>query len=280
MVTRVMRSAVWIALTGLILTGCGRQVSRAPSEAEEPDLLATGPVSDVAPAPRSFVVPSIEATGGLPAWSLCRRLQFDAVVTAHHPDGGLYLTEHRFTLYPWSDAIQVIAGEPRAPLAWQVVRGQYAIHGDEGLDISPLSSLYREYAEAVLQIVTAPVRMLGENVALTRRPIPMQIGGQWYQPIDARYQAREIVSRERGRDRVTTVEPHWTHGTYFQNQRRPFVDLIWLGNPVEQRFLLVRGYDYARPAGEGVLIPTKIEIFQSGPEAQWGPRLALIDLKR
>jgi hypothetical protein len=276
MAARVMRSIVLIGLTGLILTGCGRQVSRAPSEG--PDLLATGPAST--PAPQPFVVPSIEATGGLPAWSLSRRLQFDAVVTAHHPDGGLYLTEHRFTLYPWSEAIQVTAGEPRARIAWQVVRGRYALEGDESLDISPLQGVYREYAEAVLHIVTAPVRMLGEDVVLDRRPIPVQIGGQWYQPIDARYQPREVVSRERGRDRVTRVEPYWTHGTYFQNQRRPFVDLIWLGNPAEQRYLLVRGYDYAQPPGDRVLIPTKIEIFQSGPDAQWGPRLALIDLKR
>ena len=42
----------------------------------------------------------------------------------------------------------------------------------------------------------------------------------------------------------------------------------------------MRGYDYARAVGDGVLIPTKIEIFQSDPEAQFGPRLALIDLKR
>lgn len=278
MVARVIRSVVLIVLTGLILTGCGRQVSKDPSR--DPDLLATGPDPDSMPAPRPFVAASIDSVGGLPAWTQCHRLDFDAIVTAHHPDGGQYLTEHRFSIYPWSDAIQVTAGEPRERLAWQVVCGQYSLDGNPDLDISPLRASYREYAEAVLQIVTTPARMLEPSVVLTRRPMPVQSAGQWYQPIDARYQPREIVSVEKGRKKVTVVEPYWTEGTYFQRHDGPIVDMIWLGNPLAGKFLLVRGYDYTRVVGEGVRIPTKIEIFQSGPGAQFGPRLALIDLKR
>jgi hypothetical protein len=56
--------------------------------------------------------------------------------------------------------------------------------------------------------------------------------------------------------------------------------MIWLANPLAQKFLLVRGYDYAQTVDSGVLIPTKIEIFQSDLEARFGSRLALIDLKR
>ena len=274
MVARVMRSVVLIVLTALILTGCGRQVARDPSQ--DPDLLATGPASS--PVPQPFVAASIEAVGGLPAWTQSRRLDFDAIVTAHHPDGGLYLTEHRFSLFPWSDAIRVTAGEPRARIAWQVLCGQCSVDGDPALDVSPLSGSYREYAEAVLQIVTAPARMLEPSVTLTRRPMPVQIAGQWYQPIDAKFRPQEIVSGEKGRNRI--VEPYWTEGTYFQNHSRPIVDMIWLANPIARHFLLVRGYDYAQVAGDGIWIPTKIEIFQSDPEARFGPRLALIDLKR
>ena len=43
--------------------------------------------------------------------------------------------------------------------------------------------------------------------------MPVQIAGQWYQPIDAKYQPQEIVSDEKGRKRVTVVEPYWTQGT-------------------------------------------------------------------
>jgi hypothetical protein len=278
MVARVIRGVVLIVLTGSILSGCGRQVARDPSQ--DPDLLATGPASEPIMAPRPFVAASIEAVGGLSAWTRCRRLDFDAIVTAHHPDGGLYLTEHRFSLFPWSDAIQVTAGEPRARLAWQVVRGQYSLDCDPTLDISPLSGLYRAYAEAVLQIVTAPARMLEPSVTLTRKPMPVQIAGQWYQPIEAKFGPQEVVSGDNRRKQVTVVEPYWTQGIYFQNHGRLVVDMIWLTNPLAQKSLLVRGYDYTYVAGGEVLIPTQIEIFQSDSEARFGPRMALIDLKR
>lgn len=277
MSARVIRRAVLIGLTGLILTGCGRQVSKDPSQG--PDLLATGPAPGSRLVPQPFIAASVEAAGGLPAWTRCTKLQFDAIVTAHHPDGGLYLTEHQFTLYPWSDAICVTAREPAAPVAWKVVCGRYTLEGDPNTDVSPLSGSYPEYAEAVLQIVTAPARVLEDSVVLARRPMPVQLAGQWYQPIDARYQPQKAVFGEKGRNKVTVVEPYWTQGIYFQSQSTPLVDLIWLGNPLSQRFLLVRGYDYARVA-DGVLIPTKIEVFQSNSEARFGPRLALIDLKQ
>jgi len=268
---RVMRNAVLIGLTSLVLTGCGRQVSKDPFW--DPDLLATGP--DPHPVPQPFITASIDAAGGLAAWTQCRKLDFEGVVTARHPDGGFYLTEHRFSLYPWADAIRVTAREPGHPVTWRVVSGRYTFEGDPNTDVSPLRDAYQEYAEAVLQIVTAPTRVLDQHAVLTRRPMPVQYYGQWYQPIDAKYQPRKVASGVKG----AVVEPYWAQGTYFQNQNTLLVDLIWLGNPLAREFLLVRGYDYA-PTANGVLIPTKIEVFYSDRDAQFGPRIALIDLKR
>ncbi len=146
--------------------------------------------------------------------------------------------------------------------------------------VSPLNGSYHEYAEAVLQIVTTPARLMEGNVTLNRRPIPLQIAGQWYQPVEAKFQPQEIVSDQKDHKRVTVFSPYWTQGTYFQNHSGAIADMIWLANPGEQRYLLVRGYDYAKVAGDGISIPTKIEIFRSDPQAQFGSRLALIDLKR
>jgi hypothetical protein len=271
MVARVIRDVVLIVLTGLILTGCGRQVAKDSSR--DPDLSATGPASGP-------VAAAIEAVGGLPAWRQCRSLDFDAIVTAHHSDGSLYLTEHRFTLSPWADSIQVTAGEPRAQFTWRVVCGQCFTDGDPTLDVSPLSGLYREYGEAVLQIATVPARMLASNVTLTRKPMPVQIAGLWHQPIEVKFRPQKTLLEDEGRKRVAVVEPYWSQGIYFQDHSSAIVDMIWLANPFTQKFLLIRGYDYAKIAGGEVLIPTKVEIFQSDSEAQFGPRLALIDLKR
>jgi hypothetical protein len=275
MVAKVVCNVVLTVLTGLILTGCGRQVARNPSR--DSGLPAAGLVSTSAPQP--FVVPSIEALGGLSAWRQTTRLDFAAIVAAYHSDGGVYLTEHQFTLYPWSDSIQVTAGEPRVRISWQVVCGRGTIDGDPALDVSPLKGSYHEYADAVMQIVTVPVRLLETSVSLNRRPIPMQIAGQWYQPVEAKFGPKETVSREKGHERVTVCEPYWTQGIYFQNHDSLSVDMIWLANPGEQRYLLVRGYDYA-PVPGGVRIPTKIEVFRSDAGARFGPRLALIDLRR
>ena len=45
-------------------------------------------------------------------------------------------------------------------------------------------------------------------------------------------------------------------------------------------FRSVRGYDYAPMGDRGVLVPAKIELFESGPDAQVGRRIALVDVIR
>jgi hypothetical protein len=268
-----MQNAVLIVLTSLTLTGCGRQVSKESSP--NFDLLATGPDRKALPTPHPFVSAALDATGGLAAWEQSKRIEFRATVTACEREGCFYLTEHDFVLCPWSDAIQVTAHEPRADFTWQVVRGRYhAPRADPNLDVSPLRGLCCDYADAVLQIATAPVRMLESNAMLTSRPAAVQIAGQWYLPIDADYQAKKADSKDKA------AESYWTQGIYFQGQDRSLVDMIWLGNPVAQQFLVVRGYDYVKNADTGVKIPTKIEVFQSDPDVNIGPRLALVDVKR
>ncbi len=277
MITRVTRRAVLIALATLTLTGCGRQ---AQNSSRDLDLLATAPDQKALPAAPPEVASAMEAAGGLATWMQCKRLTFDAVVTAYQQDGSYYLTEHTFDVCPWGNAIQVSAKEPQTGLTCSIVQGQYRLEGESKTDVSPLSVCYRDYAEAVLQIVTAPSRMLRDKPTLLRRPVPVMISGAWYYPIEAKFEATKIVSKGITRDKVTIVEPYWTQGVYYQNRNGSLVDVIWLANPAAQKFLVVRGYNYARIAKDGTLVPTKIEIFQSDAEGVQGQRLALIDLKR
>jgi hypothetical protein len=152
----------------------------------------------------------------------------------------------------WSAAVQVTA-RAAGGLTWQVVHGRYdASRADPNADVSPLRGLSREYADAMLQIVTAPVRMLEDRALLGPRPATVQIVGQWYLPIDAKYKEQADTR-------------YWTQGIYFQTADRSLVDMVWLGNPLTHKFLVARGYDYTPSAGAGVLIPTKIEVFESDP---------------
>ncbi len=277
MTTRVTRRAVLIALATLTLTGCGRQ---AQDPSTDLDLLATGPDQEALAAAPPHVAAALEATGGLATWTPCKKLTFGGVVTAYQPDGSYYLTKHQFHLCPWGNAIQISAKEPQTGFTCRIAEGQYQVlDGDGKTDVSPLSVCYRDYAEAMLRIVTAPVRMLRDKATLLRKPIPVMISGAWYYPIDAKFEATQIVTKSLGREKVTVVEPYWTQGIYYQNQNGSLVDIIWLANPVTQKFLIVRGYDYARIATDGVLVPTKIEIFQSDADGVQGQRLALVDLK-
>ncbi len=266
MIARVMTSAVLVVSTAVILTGCGRQA--AQESAPDLSLLATGPQRQAPAKPRVFVSAALDATGGLAAWEHCKKIELHAAVAACERSGCYYLTEHDFALFPWSDSVQVTAHEPRANLTWQVVHGRYqASRADPNADVSPLRGLSREYAEAVLQITTAPVRMLEDRLLLGPRPATVQIAGQWYLPIDAQFKEQ-------------IAEPYWTQGIYFQTADRSLVDMIWLGNPRTHKFLVARGYDYAPATADGVLIPTKIEVFQSDADANIGPRFALVDLKQ
>ncbi len=277
MAKRVIRTVVLTVLTTLIVAGCSRRAVKAP--AEDLNLLATAPNLAALPVPRPWVTSAFDATGGMATWTRARQLDFQAVVTADRRDGSFYLTKHEFDVYPWSDAIRVAAAEPAGSIVWQVVRGQYRmVAGNARADVSPVSAFYGDYAEAVLEIVTAPARMLSRDVTLTRRPNRVQIGGQWYDPIEAEFRGQTVVSKEKGKEKTVVIAPYWTDGIYFQNQERNVADVVWLANPAAGKFLLVRGYDYAPLTKGGVLVPTKIEIFQSGPEALPGPRLALIDI--
>jgi hypothetical protein len=266
MVPRVMPRAVLIVLAAVTLTGCGRQAAK--ESAPKLNLPATGPDLQRLPTPSSFVSAALDATGGLSAWEECKKIEFHAAVTASERDGCFYLTEQDFVLCPWSDSVQITAHEPQADFIWQVVHGRYRTsQTDPNADVSPLRGLFRDYADAVLRIATAPVRMLEDSRLLDRRSAAVQIAGQWYLPIDAQYNEQ-------------TAEPYWTKGIYFQSVDRSQVDMIWLGNPLTDKFLVARGYDYAPSTNAGVLFPTKIEVFRSDSEANIGPRLALVDLRQ
>lgn len=279
MCARVSRPAVLIALMVVAFTGCGRQAVQ--EEVLNVDALAVGPDQEgLAPRP-SYVTAAADAGGGLATWMQCKSFHVETVVTFYQQDGSFYLTEQDIDVYPWSDAIRISAQEPRATFVSLLAQGQYRlVEGDHNLDVSGLEVSHQDYAEALLEIMTTPARLLGRDVMLTRRPEAVRIKGQWYYLIAAEYAPTETVSKEGGRETVTEVDPHWTQGIYYQNRDRLLIDTIWLANPAKRKFVLVRGYDYT-PVEEGsVLVPTKVEMFQTNSDAEPDRRLVQIDLKQ
>lgn len=274
MFTRAVRYAVLIGFVALILAGCGRQVAETPQG--DANLLATGPDDEALVTPPDYVSAVLEDSGGLALWKQQTRLRTSGVVKLYRSDGSFYLTEHNVEVYPWSNAIRIEANEPQARFVWQLAKGRYQVlEGQVPLDVSPLAGSYGAYADAVLQIVTAPVRLLDEEVELYREPTPVRLGGLWYQRITAKYTSVKVVSEEMAN---VPVETDWTDAIYFLNRGAGLIDMIWLGNAAKQEYLIVRGYDYAAEADQGLRVPSKIELFRADAEGYAQERLALLDV--
>jgi hypothetical protein len=263
--------AVLIGLAALMFAGCSGQVAEVPQSDVNP--LAAGPDQDALPVPPAYVAEALEASGGLSFWMQQKRLRADGVVKLYRSDDSFYVTEHDLEVYPWSNAIRIEANEPQARFVWQLADGRYdVVEGDPPMDVSPMGGAYQTYADAVLRIVTAPVRLLDSEAELYRELAPIRIGGQWYQKITAKY------SSSQGGAGGASSAPYWTDAVYFLNREEGLIDMIWLGNATTQEFVVARGYDYSDVEEAGLRVPSKVEVFRADAEGGIRERLAQLDV--
>jgi hypothetical protein len=205
---------------------------------------------------------AMDASGGQAAWKQCQQFETSGVVTAYRENGGVYLTEYTFRVSPWSHTLSISAREPRCNYVWQLVGHRFLqVEGTPSLDVSPLRRDYQDCAEAVLEIMTAPVRLSEWGAQPTGQVPPLMIGGQPYRAIE--------VGSPTGVERV-----------YYRDEGSSRIDMIWLADADRTHFVLVRGYDYAPISTGGVYVPMKIELFRSDPSRRIGPRFALVDMRR
>ncbi len=264
-----------------MLAGCGRQAAQSPQGGDSAEMLAVSPDREALAraVPPDYVVSILDAAGGISAWVENKRLHAVGVVKLYRSDDSFYLTEHDFEVYPWSNAIRISASEPRGKFTWKMVAGRYEmVQGSTGADVSPLSGSYAGYADAFLQIVTAPVRLLDSGNQLRHQPVPFRMNGQWYEKIEVKF-APGMVESDGAEGGSTTSQPYWTDGIFYLRRGGALVDMIWLGNASRQEYLTVRGYDYSDVETAGIRVPSKVEIFRAGPDGTIRDRLAQIDIK-
>jgi len=207
---------------------------------------------------------AVESAGGRHAWAKVKKLQFHCVVTFYQPDGSFYLTEQQHEIYPWSNIIRISALEPQGNFVWQLSKAKFrTIEGSQQADFLPAPMSARGLAEAILNITTAPARLLDSSFAsFTKVDTPVKIEGVWYYPIG---QSRKVV------------DPYWSKVLFCQNRDSSLVDILWFADVDEQKFLAVRGYDYRKVEKQGVLVPTGIEIFTTDAAGTLQKRLVKID---
>jgi len=262
MINRFSNIMCWLVLAAVfVVVGCEQEHKE---DASRPRTGLTDP---------NFVMPeyasrAIEATGGRQAWMKTKKLELDCVVTLYKPDGSFYLTEQNHEIYPMSNSIRISAEEPQGKVVCQLSAGIFSVlEGAEQVGALPIMA-NRYFAEAILNITTAPVRFLDKSFAFTKGTKPVKMEGQWYYQI------------ERAKIPVADVAPYWPKVVFLQNTGTARVDMLWFVEAGEKKFFAIRGYDYKEVEKGSILVPTKIEIFRTDASNVLLERLVKIDYYR
>ncbi len=240
-------NTIRLAVLGMfVVAGCSREnVQKADALAISPDIERLSVKSEQANL-------ALKAAGGLDAWVKTKTIEFDCIATFYQADGTYYLTEQHYEVYPWSSSIRASGHEPQGRYLWQLSKGHFgALEGKSQYDGMQVGADNGCIAEGILNIVTAPVRLLDESVEF--RPVgePVRLEGQFHQPM-----------KRVARPGVTSVPP-LRDAVFYQRRGDGRVDMALLGCEDAGGALIVRGYDYAEAVKGGVLFPTKIEVFKA-----------------
>ena len=256
------RTICLVLVAVFVLAGCGQK------QKEDVDALARSPEVEAISVPPDEVARAIEATGGLDAWKNTTMLQLDCVVTFYQPDGSFYMTEQRYEVHPWSNSIQISADEPQGAFVWKLSNGQFdVLRGAGQIEALPKTVPSRCFAEVILNIITAPARLLDGSVEFTKQSTPVKMQGKWYYPID-----------RQGKDLTARI----SDAVFYQDRDSSLVDMIRLAclsteAAREKPIQYVRGYDYQKVEKAGPRIPTRIEIFETDARDRSQKRLVKID---
>jgi len=248
---------VWGLLlsTAFAVTGC-----QEPQKLPVGDPLAYGPDVNSIVVTDSFAAQAIAATGGCEAWANAKKLQLDCVVTFYNTDGTYYLTEQYHDIYPWSNAIRVSSVEPQGKFVGLLSKDSFSAESPAQVRIQ---YDIRNMMYAVRYITTAPVRFVDKSVRFVK-DAPVRMEGLWYYPI----RCSNLSSQTTGN------EPRQV--AFYQNRDTTFIDIIRFVSPGHSVIaseaqpsvaipisLMVRGYDYRIVKEEGLLLPTRIEVFKT-----------------
>ena len=248
---------IWLtSLIVLVVTGCEQkqQLQQQPQRV------------DVSVGKPAYISQAIEAAGGPQAWAKTKSLDLDCVVTFYKPDGSFYLTEQHHKINPLANIIRLSAQEPQGKFAWELSpAGLTVIEGTKQADFLPAGLGVEDFAKAIIDITTTPLRLIERKTGLIKSAEPVKIEGQWYYPI-----GHPISDKPDSKERLV----------YYQNRDNFLIDMLLLIGADTGACLAVRGYNYQAVEKGGILVPAKIEIFLSDNAGIMQKRLVKIDYHR
>lgn len=252
---------IWLVLVMVLaVAGCEQEQTEEKGREQLVDLSTHKP---------PYISQAIEASGGLKAWSKTQKLEFDCVVSFYELDGSFYLTKQHHEIYPESGLIRVSAQEPQGKMVWEYSPdGLRIIKGPKKADFLPIGLGAEDYVKAVLDITTAPMRLLDSKAELTKDTTSVKIEGNWYYPI------------RQARTDQTDSGPYQPKYVFYQNRGNSLVDMLWFLGVDGGTTLTVRGYNYQEVQKGGVVVPAKIEFFITDVSLVMQHRLVKIDYHR
>jgi hypothetical protein len=256
---------IWLVLVMVLAVAGCEQVQRQEQRQEQ----ETEQTVDVSGSKPPYISQAIDATGGLDAWTETQKLEFDCVVSFYEMDGSFYLTKQHHEIYPWSNLIRITAQEPQGKFIWEFSpNGMKVIEGTKQADFLPIGLGAEDFVKAILDITTAPVRLLDSKAELIKDTTSVKIEGRWYYPI------RQV------RPDQTDSETYQPKFIFYQNRGNSVVDMQLFLGVDSSKTLAVRGYNYQEVKKGGVVVPAKIEFFIADVGLVMQHRLVKIDYHR
>lgn len=254
-------NTIWLVLVMVLaVAGCEQEQTQEQQREQMVDVSTSKP---------PYISQAIEATGGLEAWTKTRKLEFDCVVSFYELDDSFYLTKQHHEIYPESGVIRVSAQEPQGKLVWEFSPdGMRIIEGPKQPDFLPIGLGAEDFVKAVLDITTAPLRLLESKAELIKDTTSVKIEGRWYYPI------------RQARPDQTGSEPFRPEFVFYQSRSNSVVDMLWFLGVDRGTTLAVRGYNYQEVEKDGVVVPAKIEFFIADVGLVMQHRLVKIDYHR
>lgn len=245
----------------IILAGCEKNIEK------EDSVLATEPLAERVIIPPEFASLALEKTGGLGTWGKVRQIQLEGIVTFYDKDAGYYLTEQKYDVFPWSNSIVISGVESRKGYKWQFSQGEFSVLQGTGQPGNFKNQIHSScFSEAILNLVTAPVRFMDKSFVYTRDTAEINLQGRWCYP----------VTREQAPDSISNASVN--NVVYYQNKADSLIDMVLLTCASDNASFLVCGYDYNEIKEVGISIPNRIEIHLADKDGVAERQLFRIDV--
>lgn len=182
----------------------------------------------------------------------------NCLVTSYDDEGKKYFTNQNHDIYGRPETIIVTGQEPEGSIRWTLSGNQYEVVGDINKNYVLCN---RQIATAVLSLHLASIGVLRDLSGVELAPVRLE--GKWYYPL-------KVTPKAANQDQVTL----------FRGSDKRKIDRVTVMDTTSGKTFTAIGYDLRLLRKEGVSIPGKIDIFNTGKDGESESIVLHIDYQR